>query len=250
MSDRAALLKGIRVWLALFVVCLVLSGATAFPLVHELRWTESALRALSVPEHLPGLMEWISRVRDGLDTVDAEYPFVLYGTDWLAFAHLVIAVAFYGPYRDPVRNIWVVEFGMIACAGIIPLAWSADPSAASRSGGASSTCRSGSSGPSRCTSSGRRSSGWRRSARRPRPRPRRRSAVERGEPEALGDGQAVVLRVRGVDRVDHGAGQVPGRGDRRRVPRPRAGLAPRSPCRSAPSAPAPRRTAPGARPAA
>ncbi|AKN70093.1 membrane protein [Streptomyces sp. PBH53] len=122
MSDRAALLKGIRVWLALFVVCLVLSGATAFPLVHELRWTESALRALSVPEHLPGLMEWISRVRDGLDTVDAEYPFVLYGTDWLAFAHLVIAVAFYGPYRDPVRNIWVVEFGMIACAGIVPLA--------------------------------------------------------------------------------------------------------------------------------
>ncbi len=122
MSDRAALLKGIRAWLVLFVVCLVLSGATAFPLVHELRWTEDLLRALSVPEHLPALMEWIERVRQGLDVVDAEYPFVLYGTDWLAFAHLVIAVAFYGPYRDPVRNIWVVEFGMIACAGIVPLA--------------------------------------------------------------------------------------------------------------------------------
>ncbi|MFC9925098.1 hypothetical protein [Streptomyces sp. NPDC127190] len=127
MSDRAALLKGIRVWLGLFVVCLVLSGATAFPLVHELRWTESALRALSVPEHLPGLMAWITRVRQGLDSVDATYPFVLYGTDWLAFAHLVIAVAFYGVYRDPVRNIWVVEFGMIACAGIIPLALACGP---------------------------------------------------------------------------------------------------------------------------
>ncbi|MGW1728517.1 hypothetical protein ACWCQK_37235 [Streptomyces sp. NPDC002306] len=122
MSDRAALLRGIRVWLVIFVVCLVLSGATAFPLVHELRWTEDLLRALAVPEHLPALMDWIVRVRTGLDTVDAEYPFVLYGTDWLAFAHLVIAVAFYGPYRDPVRNIWVVEFGMIACAGIVPLA--------------------------------------------------------------------------------------------------------------------------------
>ena len=122
MSDRAALLKGIRVWLVLFVVCLVLSGATAFPLVHELRWTEDLLRALSVQESLPGLTDWIARVRQGLDTADAEYPFLLYGTDWLAFAHLVIAVAFYGPYRDPVRNIWVVEFGMIACAGIIPLA--------------------------------------------------------------------------------------------------------------------------------
>jgi hypothetical protein len=33
-----------------------------------------------------------------------------------------VAHAFYGLYRDPVRNIGVVEFGMIACAGIIPLA--------------------------------------------------------------------------------------------------------------------------------
>lgn len=122
MSDRAALVKGIRAWLVLFVVCLVLSGATAFPLVHELHWTEDLLRSLSVPEHLPALMEWIERVRRGLDTADAEYPFLLYGTDWLAFAHLMIAVAFYGPYRDPVRNVWVVEFGMIACAGIVPLA--------------------------------------------------------------------------------------------------------------------------------
>jgi hypothetical protein len=122
MSDRAALLKGIRAWLVLFVVCLVLSGATAFPLVHELRWTEDLLRSLSVPDHVPALMDWIERVRNGLDTADADYPFLLYGTDWLAFAHLAIAVAFYGPYRDPVRNIWVVEFGMIACAGIVPLA--------------------------------------------------------------------------------------------------------------------------------
>ncbi|ULR53654.1 hypothetical protein [Streptomyces deccanensis] len=122
MSDRAALLKGIRAWLVFFVVCLVLSGATAFPLVHELRWTEELLRSLSVGEYLPALVEWIERVRAGLDQADAEYPFLLYGTDWLAFAHLVIAVSFYGPYRDPVRNIWVIEFGMIACAGIIPLA--------------------------------------------------------------------------------------------------------------------------------
>ncbi|GAA3480641.1 hypothetical protein [Streptomyces yanii] len=124
MSERRALQRRIRVWLVVFIVCLVLSGLTAFPLVHELRWAEELLRssASPVPEHFPALMEWITRVRTGLDEADAKYPFVLYGTDWLAFAHLVIAVAFYGPYRDPVRNIWVVEFGMIACVGIIPLA--------------------------------------------------------------------------------------------------------------------------------
>ncbi|MFD1365737.1 hypothetical protein [Actinoplanes sichuanensis] len=49
-----------------------------------------------------------------------DHPFVAYGTDWLAFAHLVIAVAFWGPWRDPVRNVWVIEWGMVCCAGIIP----------------------------------------------------------------------------------------------------------------------------------
>lgn len=123
MNERA-LLRRIRVWLVVFIVCLVLSGLTAFPLVTELRWAEDLLNAPAspAPEHLPALTEWIGRVRTGLDEADADHPFVLYGTDWLAFAHLVIAVAFYGPYRDPVRNIWVIEFGMIACAGIIPLA--------------------------------------------------------------------------------------------------------------------------------
>ncbi|GAA3390275.1 hypothetical protein [Streptomyces roseoviridis] len=127
MSDTngpRALLKRIRVWLVVFIVCLVLSGVTAFPLVTELRLVEGALTSWAAPlaDLFPGLLEWIRRVRDGLDAADARYPFLLYGTDWLAFAHLVIAVAFYGPYRDPVRNIWVIHFGMIACAGIIPLA--------------------------------------------------------------------------------------------------------------------------------
>ncbi|MET9363966.1 hypothetical protein ABZX93_24065 [Streptomyces sp. NPDC006632] len=122
MSERNALLRRIRVWLAVFVVCLVLSGLTAFPLVHELHWTQSLLRDTPLGDRLPGLSAWIDRVRAGLDSADTDHPFLLYGTDWLAFAHLVIAVAFYGVLRDPVRNVWVVEFAMIACAGILPVA--------------------------------------------------------------------------------------------------------------------------------
>lgn len=52
----------------------------------------------------------------------AHYPWVAYGTDWLAFAHLALAVLFIGPWRDPVRNIWVIEFGLLACLGVLPLA--------------------------------------------------------------------------------------------------------------------------------
>ncbi|MEV6672223.1 hypothetical protein [Streptomyces sp. NPDC051162] len=124
MEGHEALRRRIRMWLVVFIVGLVLSGLTAFPLVTEIRWLDELLRSggSPVPGQLPGLVDWVGRAREGLEATDAKYPFVLYGTDWLAFAHLVIAVAFYGPYRDPVRNIWVIEFGMIACAAIVPLA--------------------------------------------------------------------------------------------------------------------------------
>jgi hypothetical protein len=69
-----------------------------------------------------GLVPWMERVSNALHNTNANYPFLAYGTDWLAFAHLVIAVAFVGPYIDPVRNKWVITFGLIACAGVVPLA--------------------------------------------------------------------------------------------------------------------------------
>jgi hypothetical protein len=34
----------------------------------------------------------------------------------------MIALVFVGALRDPVRNIWLFEFGMIACVMIIPFA--------------------------------------------------------------------------------------------------------------------------------
>ena len=46
-----------------------------------------------------------------------------YGTDWLAFAHFVIAILFVGPFRDPQKNIWVIQFGLIASFLIIPFAF-------------------------------------------------------------------------------------------------------------------------------
>jgi hypothetical protein len=121
------LLTRIRAWLVLFITGLVLSGVTAFPLETELRLLADLMHASPVPEHLPGLAAWIDRVHAGLAATGRDYPFIAYGSDWLAFAHLVIAIAFVGPLRDPVRNIWVVQFGMIACVAIIPLALIAGP---------------------------------------------------------------------------------------------------------------------------
>jgi hypothetical protein len=116
-TDRR--IRRIRIWLGLLVVGLVLSGATAFPLETETRWLSAWLHHLPAPA---ALTAWIDRVHLALKQTNKNYPYLAYGTDWLAFGHLTIAVAFYGPWRDPVRNKWVIQFGMIACAGVIPLA--------------------------------------------------------------------------------------------------------------------------------
>jgi hypothetical protein len=117
-------LRRIRCWLAVFIAGLVLSGVTALPLQSELRWLVSFLRAGSLQQiaESTGMLPWIERVYIAVSTTNAHYPFLAYGTDWLAFAHLVIAAAFIGPYVDPVRNKWVITFGLVACAGVIPLA--------------------------------------------------------------------------------------------------------------------------------
>jgi hypothetical protein len=120
-------LRAIRVWLVIFIVGLVVAGVTAFPLVAELNFASGVLHSMGFQHVLPSLVAWIDRVHAGLDATNARYPFIFYGTDWLAFAHLMIAVAFIGPLRDPVRNIWIVQFGMIACICVVPLAAIAGP---------------------------------------------------------------------------------------------------------------------------
>jgi len=112
----------IRAWLVFFIVALAVSGLTAFPLETELRIASDVLHASPAMTFAPDAVAFIDTIKRAVIDQNDTYPFLAYGTDWLAFAHLVIAVAFIGPLRDPVRNIWVVQFGMIACVGVIPLA--------------------------------------------------------------------------------------------------------------------------------
>jgi hypothetical protein len=115
--------KRTRYLLVFFVVALVMSGVTAFPL----KWEVDILVRLLGPDTWfanvwPALSEWIATVHQGITVVRDQYAFMFYGTDWLAFAHIVIGVAFVGPLKDPVRHIWIVEWGMICCVLVIPLA--------------------------------------------------------------------------------------------------------------------------------
>jgi len=121
--DTQRLERRVRIMLVLFVVGLVLSGLTAFPLVWESEMLDRAIGEGTWMQRIwPGMAAWMSRVHRGITETARAYPFLAYGTDWLAFAHIVIGIAFIGPLIDPVRNIWVIRWAMIACVGVIPLA--------------------------------------------------------------------------------------------------------------------------------
>jgi len=121
MKNHSASLGRVRALLITFILGLTLSGLSAIPL----RWELEIVKPLfgvssSFGRVFPAFSVWIDRVYEGIQVGYGQYPFLAYGTDWLAFGHMAIAIAFIGPLRDPIKNIWVVEFGMILCVLVVP----------------------------------------------------------------------------------------------------------------------------------
>ncbi len=102
---------------------LIISGLTAIPIQWEIDQIKNVIESAPwLHDIAPGLVDWLLYVHAGLTATYQTYAFIIVGTDWLAFAHIVIAIVFIGPLRDPIRNVWVIEFGMIACVLVIPAA--------------------------------------------------------------------------------------------------------------------------------
>ncbi len=110
--------------MAFFIAGLILSGVTAFPLLVELKLLATALGvgAATSPEGYSGLTFWILTVRHGLEHTYDQYPWIAYGTDWLAFGHIVIAMFFVGPLINPLSGRATIYTGIVACIGVVPLA--------------------------------------------------------------------------------------------------------------------------------
>jgi hypothetical protein len=118
--NRDLILRQRIKWLTwLFIAGLAVSGLTAVPLQSEVNWLVNQWVKTGGSSVTSG---WLVRVRDALNDTAQRQPFLFYGTDWLAFGHLMIAVAFVGALRDPVRNRWLFDFGLIACVLVIPFA--------------------------------------------------------------------------------------------------------------------------------
>lgn len=114
--------KKIRVLLLITIFGLIGSGLSAFPLQAELNFMLQFRQQLP-----PNLVAWFEKVSMAISETADKYPLVLYGYDWLGFAHILIALAFIGPLIDPIKNQWVVIWGMVASALTILMALVAEP---------------------------------------------------------------------------------------------------------------------------
>lgn len=117
-------IQKIRYILIFFIFALSVSGLTAIPLEWEVSLLNDIFtkNANFLTAKFPTLYYWVGLVHKGLNETFDNYPFIAYGTDWLAFGHFMLAIFFIGPLKDPIKNIWVIELGMIACLLVIPWA--------------------------------------------------------------------------------------------------------------------------------
>ncbi|NNF01663.1 MAG: hypothetical protein HKN22_03185 [Bacteroidia bacterium] len=124
MEARIKVLRArIKAWSWIFIIGLFISGLTGIPLEFELELLNEWIgKGTSFESTWPAMSAWISYCYDSIHEIGEKYPFIYYGTDWLSFGHFVIGISLFGVLRDPIRNIWIVEYCMIACVLVVPFA--------------------------------------------------------------------------------------------------------------------------------
>lgn len=123
-EPSASELRRPRMMLAVVALGLFLSGVTIWPWDPELRLAIFILEGIGGP--LP-LVELLESILADMRHLRETQSFVLYVADWLAYAHLVLTVLFLMAMKDPVRNILVVQFGLVCCLTVPILAMTCIP---------------------------------------------------------------------------------------------------------------------------
>jgi hypothetical protein len=112
-----------RTGLLIVSVGLILSGLTCYFLPWELETLVKAMAALGQERNHYSAEMYGFLVDTGEGVMAAaSHPQLFLGTDYLGFAHVLFAILFLGALRDPARNLWVVKFGVISSALVVPAA--------------------------------------------------------------------------------------------------------------------------------
>jgi hypothetical protein len=99
--------------MAIVAFGLFVSGVTIWPVIWELKTAVKVVWGDTTPTL--AIHKFVLTAIDGIQEIQREQPFMIYAADWLAFALIVLSILFVGAMKDPVRNIWVVKFGLLCC---------------------------------------------------------------------------------------------------------------------------------------
>ncbi|HUT52732.1 MAG TPA: hypothetical protein VM658_05020 [bacterium] len=124
-ARAVAALTRVRVMLGIVAAGLFLSGMTCYFLPWELRTVIDVVwgRGEGAGAFMPQMHAFILKMEQAVLMVRSDYPELFLGTDYLGFAHALLAILFIGAIRDPARNIWVIQFGIIASVLVVPAAF-------------------------------------------------------------------------------------------------------------------------------
>ena len=117
VAEEMKIRTRLKIYILIIIIGLTISGLTAFPLESELAYLVKGASNSTSPMH-----QWLQKIYIAIKNTNQNYPYLSYGTDWLAFAHIMLAILFIGPFKNPIKNKWVIQFGIICCISIIPLA--------------------------------------------------------------------------------------------------------------------------------
>ena len=103
-----------RLPLIIFIMLLI-PGISVFALPMQVKF------AMVFLDYLPSFMQaWLLTVEEGVNAVESNYPFLLYGFDWLAYGHVAIAIFFIPAIKNPTAHITIINSGIIICTLMIP----------------------------------------------------------------------------------------------------------------------------------
>lgn len=118
---KQKILKRVQLWLLLFVLGLGVSLQMVWLVVPEIQWLNGTFGAGTAwSDAYPMLGDWLAVLETSILETYRTYPVIVYCMDYLVFAHIVLIIALLGAVRDPVKNVWVIQFGMIGCGLMIP----------------------------------------------------------------------------------------------------------------------------------
>lgn len=112
-------MKTIRIHLILFISLLAISGITAFPIQTEIDFMMNHIDSFP-----PFLRDWIESLYHDIHNTPSV---MFYGTDWLAFAHIIIGLFFIPVYLNPEKYKINLQIGIAACFLVFPLAFVCGP---------------------------------------------------------------------------------------------------------------------------